>query len=98
MSNPNHSPPQQAAQELAQLGRREINMYKLNTWMWQFGPCKPCLGVLSVAETGDRPIAVPQDGDAMGPNVAMPQGQKESPKQLPGGVSVLPQAYGNQLC
>jgi hypothetical protein len=73
-------------------------MYKLNTWLWQFGRCKPCLGSLSVAETGDRPIAVPQDGAAMGPSVAMPLGQKESTRLLPGGVSVLQQAYGNPLC
>ena len=38
------------------------NVFEVNPWLWQFGRCKPRLGGLSMTESKDRRIAVPQDG------------------------------------
>jgi hypothetical protein len=35
-------------------GRRGSNVYEVNTWLWQFGRGKPCLGGLTIEETSDR--------------------------------------------
>ncbi len=32
-------------------GRRESNVYEVNTWLWMFARGKPCQGGLSVEET-----------------------------------------------
>jgi hypothetical protein len=38
-------------------GRRGINVFKVNPWLWQFGRGKPRLGGLTVGETADRQLA-----------------------------------------
>ncbi len=44
-------------------GRRGSNVYEVNAWLWQFGWGKPCLGGLSVEETGDRKEAALKDSE-----------------------------------
>jgi hypothetical protein len=35
-------------------GGRVSNVYEVNTWLWNFGSCKPLLGGLTVEETAVR--------------------------------------------
>ncbi len=35
-------------------GRRGLNFYEVNTWLWMFGRGKPCLDGLTIEETSDR--------------------------------------------
>ena len=42
------------ADSAASDGRRGSNVYEVNTWLWNFGRGKPCLGGLTVEETAMR--------------------------------------------
>ena len=42
-------------------GRRESNVYEVNTWLWLFARGKPRLGGLSVEETALKKKAVRED-------------------------------------
>jgi hypothetical protein len=42
-------------------GRRGSNVYEVNTWLWNFGSGKPCLGGLTVEETAMRKETVQKD-------------------------------------
>ncbi len=43
--------PAGCADTAAEDGRRGSNIYEVNTWGWQFGRGKPCLGSLTIEET-----------------------------------------------
>jgi hypothetical protein len=43
---------------LQQTDGRGSNVYKVNTWLWQFGRGKPRLGGLSIMQTAKRKDAV----------------------------------------
>ncbi len=42
------------AEAAAEDGRCGSNVYEVNTWLWQFGRGKPCLGSMTIEETSDR--------------------------------------------
>ncbi len=51
------------ADSAAEDGRHGSNVYKVNTWLWQFGRGKPRLGGLSIEETSDRQDAACKASD-----------------------------------
>ncbi len=52
--NKNSCFPAGCADAAVEDGRRNSNVYQVNTWLWQFGRGKPRLGGLTIEETGVR--------------------------------------------
>ncbi len=52
----------EAAEENGRSGSNVL-VYEVNTWLWQFGPGKPCLGCLTIEETLDRQDAASKASD-----------------------------------
>ena len=46
--------PAGCADTAAEDGRRDSNVYEVNTWLWQFGRGKPRIGGLTSEETEER--------------------------------------------
>ncbi len=42
------------ADTVVENSRSGSNIYEVNTWLWQFGRGKPCLGGLTIKETLDK--------------------------------------------
>ena len=55
--------PDGCADAAAEDGRRGSNVYEVNTWLWQFGRGKPCIGGLTIEETSKRQDSARKSSD-----------------------------------
>ena len=55
--------PAGSADAAAEDGRRDSNVYEVNTWLWQFGRGKPRIGGLTIEETAERQDSARKSSD-----------------------------------